>query len=164
MDHSQIDAYTELAKKPLPAAPAKQREAIARWQALLADFSTENIRGKVAGVYAEDTFFNDTLKTLRSPQAIEDYLLETCEMLHYGRVEYEDVAVSGEDVYVRWRMLYRSKKLNKKQDIITIGMSHLRFDDQGKVILHQDFWDATRGIFEHVPLVGSGIRAVKKRL
>lgn len=61
-------------------------------------------------------------------------------------------------------MVYRSKTLSKKQDIITIGMSHLRFDGAGKVVLHQDFWDSTRGIFEHVPLIGNGIRAVKKRL
>jgi hypothetical protein len=47
---------------------------------------------------------------------------------------------------------------------VTIGMTHLRFDSEGKVVLHQDFWDSTRGIFEHVPVMGAGIRLVKKRL
>ena len=164
MDNSQIDAYQQLTKDPASEDASVVQRGIDNWKALLAEFSEENIRGKVASVYAEKTFFNDTLKTLRSAEAIEEYLLETADLLKYGTVEYEDVAISGSDVYVRWRMVYRSKKLSKNQDIVTIGMSHLRFDAEGKVILHQDFWDSARGIFEHVPLIGNGIRAVKKRL
>ena len=131
---------------------------------MIGNFSEENIKGKVAAVYADDLFFNDTVKTVRRAAELEAYLLETAEMLVHGSVEYEDVVESGEDVYVRWRMVYQSKKLAKHQDIVTIGMSHLRFNEEGKVILHQDFWDSTRGIFEHVPVIGSGIRAIKKRL
>lgn len=165
MDNTAIDQYSEASKSTAQPPGAQVRAAgIARWQALLSDFSTENIRGKVSDVYADEIFFNDTLKTIRSAQALEEYLLETAEMLQYGRVSYEDVAESGADTYVRWRMVYRSKKISRKQDIVTIGMSHLRFDEHGKVILHQDFWDSTRGVFEHVPLIGAGIRAVKKRL
>ncbi|MGI9240450.1 MAG: nuclear transport factor 2 family protein [Verrucomicrobiales bacterium] len=167
MDNSAIEAYATAAKKTdsgTTAPGTSTQQGIERWKALLADLSEENIRGKTSSVYADKFFFNDTLKTLHGPEELEDYLLETAEMLQYGRVSYEDVAISGDDVYIRWRMVYRSKKLNKKQDIDTIGVSHLRFDSAGKVVLHQDFWDSTRGIFEHVPLVGSGIRAVKKRL
>jgi hypothetical protein len=164
MDNSQIDAYTEATQQKISSTPEARAQGIKRWQALLADFSESNIRGKTAAVYAEKTFFNDTIKTLTSAEAIEEYLLETAAMLQYGTVSYDDVVESGDDVYIRWRMVYRSKTLSKNQDIVTIGMSHLRFDNEGKVVLHQDFWDSTRGIFEHVPLIGSGIRAVKKRL
>lgn len=34
-------------------------EAVSRWQALLADLSATNVKGKVAEVYATDAFFND---------------------------------------------------------------------------------------------------------
>jgi ketosteroid isomerase-like protein len=162
-----IDAYATAAAKEKSGSALGEQEriqAIKRWQSLLGDLSTENVQGKVDAVYSADAFFNDTLKTLLGAAAIEDYLVETAELLDYGRVAFEDVAISGEDVYVRWRMVYRSKVLSKKQDIVTIGMTHLRFNRDGKVSLHQDFWDSTRGIFEHVPIVGAGIRMVKKRL
>lgn len=146
------------------AGPAERRAGVERWKRLVGDFSQSNLEGNVAGVYAEDAFFNDTLKTLEGAEAIEAYLLETAEMLNYGTVEFEDEAISGDDVYVRWKMVYRSKVLSKRQDIVTIGMTHLRFDVDGKVVLHQDFWDSTRGVFEHVPVVGAGIRLVKGRL
>jgi hypothetical protein len=164
MDNTQIDAYAEASKKKNSSKPAARALGIERWQALLSDFSEGNLKGKVSAVYADETFFNDTLKTLCSAGAIEEYLLETASMLEHGSVSYDDVVESGEDVYVRWRMVYRSKKIAKGQDIVTIGMSHLRFDSDGKVVLHQDFWDSTRGLFEHVPLIGTGIRTIKKRL
>lgn len=169
MDNSAIDEYATAAKPPAgderrqPSVEIRDA-GIARWQALLSDFSTQNLRGKVAEVYADELFFNDTLKTIRRSDQLEAYLLETAEALQFGKVTYEDVAQSGADTYVRWRMVYRSKKLSPKQDIVTVGMSHLRFDQEGKVVLHQDFWDSTRGVFEHVPLLGAGIRAIKKRL
>lgn len=46
----------------------------------------------------------------------------------------------------------------------SVGMSHIRFDADGKVILHQDFWDSTGGLFEHVPGLGWMLRSVKSRL
>jgi O-antigen ligase len=32
------------------------------------------------------------------------------------------------------------------------------------VALHQDFWDAAGALFEHVPILGFGIRKLKQRL
>lgn len=167
MNESALDAYADASVLPQGGASLSEDErarAIERWQQLLADLSASNLEGKVHAVYADDAFFNDTLKTLHGADAIEAYLLETATMLEYGTVTFEDVATSGEDTYVRWRMVYRSKVLSKNQDIVTIGMTHLRFNAAGKVTVHQDFWDSTRGVFEHVPFVGTGIRIVKKRL
>ena len=41
---------------------------------------------------------------------------------------------------------------------------HLRFNDAGQVVLHQDFWDSSQGFFEHVPILGAMIRWVRNRL
>lgn len=43
-------------------------------------------------------------------------------------------------------------------------MTHLRFDREGKVVLHKDFWDAGGGFFEHLPVLGRAMRWVKSRL
>ena len=160
-----IDGYeVALRETKHPVSEAARSEGLERWKALMGDFSEANIKGKVEPVYSDDAFFNDTLKTLRGAAQIEEYLLETAELLHSGTVRFDDAVSTGADTYVRWKMVYRSKKLSPGQEIVTIGMTHLRFDGDGMVIIHQDFWDSTRGVFEHVPLVGAGIRAVKRRL
>ena len=78
-------------------------------------------------------------------------------------VQFEDVAESGGNYYFRWVMDARLKQLREGQTIRTIGVTMVRFDAQGRVVLHQDFWDTTAGVFEHVPVVGTAIRGIKAK-
>lgn len=169
MNDEPLDEYASTLKKVTAGRSGGPTEAEKRgleaWKGLLADLSVENVEGKASQVYAEETFFNDTLKTLRSNEAIEDYLIETAEMLHEGTVEYRDTQRADDgSYYVRWQMVYKGKKLAGGKPIRTIGMSHLVFDGEGRVVLHQDFWDSTRGIFQHIPVVGGQVRFIKNRL
>ena len=61
-------------------------------------------------------------------------------------------------------MTLRFKNLQRGKDTTSIGMSHIRFNSEGQVVLHQDFWDSSAGLFEHMPALGWMIRAVKRRL
>ena len=120
---------------------------------------------RASEVYAPEAFLNDTLKTVRGAQAIEDYFLETARSLVYAKVEFDDtLRASDGSYYLRWRMRMESKVIKKGEEIRTIGMTHLRFDKEGRVLVHQDYWDSGRGVFEHIPVIGTGIRMVKKRL
>jgi hypothetical protein len=71
-----------------------------------------------------------------------------------------DVAVSGSDCYVRWTMEIRAKNLAGGRPVVTEGVSQLRFDDEGRIVLHQDFWNPATGIYQHLPLLGPAIRFV----
>ena len=66
--------------------------------------------------------------------------------------------------YFRWQMTIRFKRLARGEEQRSIGMTHVRFDPEGKVVLHQDFWDSAAGLFEHVPVLGWMLRRVKQRL
>ena len=57
-------------------------------------------------------------------------------------------------------MEIRAKGLAGGQPVITEGLSQLRFDDQGRIVLHQDFWNPSAGIYQHLPLLGPAIRFV----
>jgi hypothetical protein len=43
-------------------------------------------------------------------------------------------------------------------------MTHVRFDPEGLVTLHQDYWDAGAGLYEHMPVLGRLIGAIRARL
>ena len=138
--------------------------AIARVKAFLSDLSPENVAATTRDVYAEDAYFNDTLKTLRGVEEIETYLIHTAKTVNSISVEFDDVARSGQDYYFRWRMDFQAPKLSKGETIRTIGMTQIRFDTEGKVVLHQDFWDSSAGLFEHIPVTNQMINVVRKRL
>ena len=146
-----------------PDSP-EEKDAINRVKALLSDLSAENVAATTKNVYAQDAYFNDTLKTLHGADAIEEYFLHTAATVTSISVDFDDVARSGRDYYFRWRMDFQAPKLSRGETIRTIGISQIRFNADGKVVFHQDFWDSAAGLFEHLPVTNQMIHAVRKRL
>jgi len=54
----------------------------------------------------------------------------------------------------------------KSKDIYSksIGMTQLRFNQEGKIIFHQDFWDSTEGFYQHLPYIGYIVRKIRSKL
>ncbi len=164
--HEYLDTVSrqQAAGATLEPGSEQERQAIARFQDLLSDFRAPDFASRVGDVYAEDAFFNDTLKTLRGAAEIEEHLVATASALEQGTVDFVDVTHGDGDYYFRWVMTVRSKRLAQGEELISVGMSHVRFDAAGKVVLHQDFWDSTGGLFEHVSGLGWLLRSAKNRL
>lgn len=159
----------ERCRRELPLAfergsPA-ETEALARFARFFSDFSPDKVERLVDQTYAAEVWFNDTLKTLNGRDALRAYLKHSAEAVQSCRVEILDTLSNDRgDYYVRWTMVIRFKRFKPGQDTQTIGMSHLRFNRDGLVRLHQDYWDSTAGLFEHIPLLGAAIRAIKRRV
>lgn len=165
-----MEYLTELAKQQQHPAPfargsAEETAALARFQRFFADFSPQKIAVLLDQTYSDDAWFNDTLKTIRGREAMRHYLADSAQAVQSCVVEVKEV-LSNErgDYFIRWLMTIRFKRFKKGQDTQTIGMSHVRFNAEGKVCFHQDYWDSTAGIFEHIPFVGWMIRKIKARL
>ena len=142
------------------ADAADGRRAVERFDALYADLGEKNVAARVRQTYAPEAWFNDTIATEVGIDAIESYLLKTARGAEFVKGTTRDVAVSGSDCYVRWTLEVRTKNLAGGQTITTEGVSQLRFDPQGRIVLHQDFWNPSAGIYQHLPLLGPAIRFV----
>lgn len=140
-----------------------ERAAVQRVKDFFAVMTEDSVRQQTRLVYAPEAYLNDTLKSLSGAAVIEDYFLATVRNAESVTVRFEDVAESGGNYYFRWVMDTRLKQLRPGQTIRTIGVTLVRFDAQGRVVLHQDFWDSTAGLFEHVPAVGTAIRGIKAK-
>ncbi|AFJ01517.1 hypothetical protein Q7C_339 [Methylophaga frappieri] len=114
--------------------------------------------------YAKQFYFNDTFKTITDSASLKDYLSKTGRAVTKFEVTLEDVVQSDEDVYVRWTMTMQFKVLGKTIDSHSVGMSHLRFNEAGQIIVHQDFWDGADAFYQHLPVVGFWVRAIRNRL
>ena len=140
----------------------EEKQAIGRFKSFFKNVTPDSVREQTSGLYAEDAFFNDTLKTVHGRPAIEEYFAKTATHVDLFHTEVVDVARSGDNYYVRWIMDVRFR--GSKKTIRTIGVTQLRFDPAGRIVLHQDFWDSTAGFFEHLPVLGPLIRGVKSML
>jgi hypothetical protein len=154
----------EAAGAPFETGSEEERLAIDRFQALLGDFKTPDFGARIRQVYAADVYFDDTLKTVVGVEALQAYLAGSADAVEVGTVEFLDQAVSNGNYYFRWQMSLRFKKLRRGVLTRSFGMSHIRFDPEGRVVLHRDFWDSASGLFEHMPVLGGLIRAIKTRV
>jgi len=147
-----------------PRGSAAELTAISRFEGFLAHLDEKTAREETEKVYAPDAFLNDTLKTLHGSAAIRDYFIKTAQGLDSMSVVFDDVATSGQNYYFRWTMETRMKHLAKGKTVRTIGVTLIRFDPRGRVILHQDFWDSAQGVWDYVPVIGPTIKWIQSQL
>lgn len=69
---------------------------------------------------------------------------------------------SESEVVLGWKMSFSHSKLNGGQPIEVNGSTRLQLKE-GKVIHHQDYFDAGAMLYEQIPLLGSVIRSLKRR-
>jgi len=150
---------------PPSAGSAAETEALARFARFFSSFAPDRVDKLVPETYAEDVYFNDTLKAIEGRTALAHYLRDSAEAVEACRVEIlETTRTANDEHLVGWSMMIRFKKFRRGVDTWTVGMSHLRFDAEGRVAYHQDYWNAADGLFQHLPVIGSLIAAVKRRL
>ncbi len=160
----QQHSFEEYLSLYRPATEIKLDDRTANFVYLYKNLKQVSAADAVAKTYAEDLYFNDTLVTLHKRSELITYLENTQKQLQDIDLVLLNVLFKGEDVYLHWEMRTVFKVLAKTSDVRTTGMSHLRFDQQNKIILHQDYWDSTTGFFQHIPLIGNVLKWIKVSL
>jgi len=123
----------------------------------------EYVSANTAKVYAPDAYLNDTIVTHHGPEEIKAYFLETAENMSTYEVTIDDTASSGNEHYVRWTMVFTAPALNGGKPVESIGLSHVRLNSAGQVVMHQDFWDSGMNIYGQIPVVGGVIETIRRR-
>ena len=162
-----IQAYREALQRTegiagMPAGSETEREALRRFEDLYLVYSEEAIREKVRGVYAEDAWFGDPYHTVQGIDDIEHYFLAMAEPVEHCTFRIDSMHRAGTDYYAGWTMTLVSKAAGK-EPITAIGISHMRFDADGKVVFQQDYWD-TSVLLDRLPVVGFWTRLVKGKI
>jgi hypothetical protein len=117
-----------------------------------------DLRARITELYAEDLYFNDTIHTYTSREDLVAYLGKTGDALDESIVEVRQVMRDGSDVFVRWSMDFKLRAVGREIHSRSIGVTHLRFNEDGQVLVHQDFWDSGHALYAKLPVVGWFIR------
>jgi hypothetical protein len=123
--------------------------------------SADSVREQTATVYAPQAYLNDTLVGLDGAARIQAYFSHTMQATRVLNVRFLDRAPSGIDCFVRWEMTVEHDALAGGERVLSYGVTQFRFDQEGRVLLHKDFWDSGTGLFEQMPLLGGIIARVR---
>ncbi len=163
MSDSTIEPY-EQALERFPGAENGIERGLVAFDEAFGNLADPRVAERMDALYAESIFFNDTLKTFEHRDDLVRYMKKTGASLDSSTVEIQQVLRDGPDVFVRWTMEFHTRAAGRDIHSRSIGMTHLRFDEQGQVVLHQDFWDSGHGLYAHLPVVGFMVRRVHDRL
>ena len=149
----------------LEKGSAEEATAIKRFETYNSDFSAANITNNTKNVYASDVYFRDPFKTIHGEAEFEKYLLRSSGAVAEFGMDWKDVGESDGDYYFRWVMSVKLKRDGKNDPpSLTTGISHVRFNKDGMVVFHQDYFDAAAFLYEKIPGLGAQIRFIKNRL
>lgn len=145
-----IERYLSLTASEKPT----QIGSVSGFSSVFKDLHADNLEQNIRTAYAEELYFNDTFVTLSSRQELIEYLTKTQSKATTVKTTILDVARSEEDIYVRWLLEMEFEIVGRTRFSRSIGISHIRLDEHGQIVLHQDFWDSATGFYQYVPVVG----------
>lgn len=120
-------------------------------------------RDLLAEVYDEQIHFSDPLHKVEGLDALTSYFRrmyrpEVKVAFSFGQAISED-----DRDFLPWQMTFCHPRLNRGDPIVLDGGSSLQWQN-GYLVKHQDLFDSARMLFEHIPVIGFGIRHIRKQL
>jgi hypothetical protein len=149
----------------LPASGSAEEAAmLAGIEDLFTNYNYENLATNTTEVYAQNVYFRDAFRQFSNPQDIRDYMLHGLEPLTAAEFIFNRVIRSGDEFYIDWtmRLDFKSTPPNTWEE--SIGMSHIRYNSEGKVIFHQDYWDPTDIVYRRIPIANRLISYTKSKM
>lgn len=144
-----------------PAAGALIEQRVARFMRLFSELSATRLQ-LLDDIYTSDVIFVDPFHEIRGRDALHTYFDGLYARLAHISFEFDDVVYRNDVATITWRMAYRHPRVNGGETVLVNGASVLWFRDE-QVYKHRDYFDAGELLYEHLPVIGSFIRWVKRQ-
>jgi hypothetical protein len=119
--------------------------------------------GELQAIYAAGAAFKDPFNDVQGLPAITRVFAHMFETLERPRFEVRTTLAGEDEAFLTWDFLYRPKG-GVMGDMRVHGATYLRFDAEGRIVLHRDYWDAAGELYEKLPLLGGLMRLIRRRL
>ncbi|QYJ84932.1 nuclear transport factor 2 family protein [Shewanella mesophila] len=129
--------------------------------AVYSELSTDNLMS-LEKIYHPDIEFVDPIHRVHGLTALLDYFTHLYQQLLSCDFVIEHVLEGEREAAVYWTMTFCHKRLNGAAPISVQGHSRLHSKDN-KVVYHRDYLDVGAMLYEHIPLLGGIVSAIKRR-
>ncbi len=117
---------------------------------------------RIGEFYAADAYFKDPFNEVRGVAAIRRIFEHMFVQVEAPRFVVREIVAQGSDAFLTWDFLFCIPRLGGREQVIR-GASHLKFDGEGRISYHRDYWDAAEELYEKLPVLGGLMRLLKKR-
>ncbi|PIP89559.1 MAG: transcriptional regulator [Bdellovibrionales bacterium CG12_big_fil_rev_8_21_14_0_65_38_15] len=115
--------------------------------------------------YAQDIVFEDPLGQINGLNSMKEYYKAMYKKVIDIRFEFKDDAINGDRHLCTWIMYMRVDGLNGGEEVVVHGVSEIEFNSESTLaIYHRDYFDMGEFVYQHIPVLGSIIKMVRKQL
>ncbi len=114
--------------------------------------------------YAENAWFKDPFNEVLGVDAIQRIFAHMFRQVDEPRFVVSERVADTQGVVLIWTFHYRSRGASNAEEYIIRGVSHLKFDADGRVVFHRDYWDTGEELYMKIPLLGGLMRFLRRRL
>ncbi|MYM67687.1 nuclear transport factor 2 family protein [Pseudoduganella sp. FT55W] len=132
-----------------------QLDALLDWYATMTPLTIS----RAGQLYAADAHFRDPFNNVRGVAAIETIMRHMFTHTENPHFIIGDRILQGDQAFATWTFVCTLRG----QVYEIAGASHFRFNSEGLVTLHRDYWDAAEELLQKLPVVGAPIRWLRRR-
>ena len=112
--------------------------------------------------YAPSARFKDPFNDVQGAEAIERIFRHMFEQVDAPRFVVHDAIGDQAQAFMRWDFRFTAPRLGRGEQCIR-GATHFRFDADGRVLEHRDYWDAAEELYAKLPVIGALMRWLRRR-
>ena len=163
VNNQPYPAAYRLALDTFPGSANVSAESLGEFTTFLSELGARDSGVRASQLYASDLHFSDALMLTGDRARVVEHFQGLADAGTAVRVDILQTLISGADVYLVWSMQAEFTPVRKPVTSDTIGITHLRFNEDGRVVLHQDFWDTGLGFYQHIPVLGRVVKTINRR-
>lgn len=123
------------------------------------NLSPQSVAG-LADIYAAHARFRDPFNDVQGAPAIAHVFEDMFQRAHDPKFVITGRVQQGLQAFVTWDFRFG---MGGQQRVVQ-GCSHLRFDAEGLVVDHRDYWDTANELYVHLPVIGWLMRWLRRKL
>lgn len=127
------------------------------------EFAPESVT-RFPEFYSADAYFKDPFNEVRGIAAIQLIFTHMFGQVAEPRFVVTDKVVDENGAMLIWEFYFRVRLWGKGEAQVMRGVSHLRFDPDGKVNYHRDYWDTAEELYMKLPAIGTLMRGLRRVL
>lgn len=116
---------------------------------------------QLAVIYSADASFKDPFNEVRGLHAITRIFEHMFVQVDQPRFKVTSTVLQDNTAFLCWEFYFRMRRFDRAEQCIR-GATHVRFNAQGQVEMHRDYWDAAEELYEKLPVLGGLMRLLKK--
>ena len=133
-----------------------------RYKTLFETLSLRTVEEDFLQVFSSDVYFKDPFNAVRGLPHLQHIFQHMFSTLLEPQFHIIDLAGSGSSGFLEWQFTFKLKPGAASQFIQ--GVSKIEINPQGQVCSHIDYWDTGEYVYSKVPVLGSIIGMINKRL